>query len=87
MAVLNAIATKESSCMLNVLFPKAVELPRKMLDVQICALIDSLGSPMDMAYIATSMVKEGFAAIKMKVGTVIPKLVLQISFFFCAVNE
>ncbi|KAL3510951.1 hypothetical protein ACH5RR_030352 [Cinchona calisaya] len=68
MAILNAIAAKESSCMLNILFPKIIELPKELLDVQVCGLIDSVGSPMDMAYIATSMVKEGFAAIKMKVA-------------------
>ncbi|XP_071926454.1 protein PHYLLO, chloroplastic isoform X3 [Coffea arabica] len=68
MAVLNAVAAKEGSSMLNILFPKTVDLPKKFLNVHICALIDSVGSPLDTAYIATSLVKEGFIAVKMKVA-------------------
>ncbi|KAK6114749.1 hypothetical protein DH2020_007018 [Rehmannia glutinosa] len=36
--------------------------------VQICALIDSYGSPMDTALIASNLVAEGFTAIKIKVA-------------------
>ena len=83
MAVLNAVAAKEGSSMLNILYPKTVDLPKKFLNVHICALIDSVGSPLDTAYIATSLVKEGFIAVKMKVRAVIPKYLYFKFFFSC----
>lgn len=36
--------------------------------VKICALVDSNGTPNEVAYIASSLVEEGFTAIKLKVS-------------------
>lgn len=68
MAVLTAIAARESSTLLKILYPKVEESPRNRLGVPICALIDSGGSPNDIANVATSLVEEGFTAIKIKVA-------------------
>lgn len=67
MAVLSAIAARENSTLLKILYPKVEESPKKLLGVPICALIDSGRSPNDIANVATSLVEEGFTAIKIKV--------------------
>lgn len=81
MAVLNAIAAKENCTLLKILYPQVEEIPRTLLDVPICALIDSGGSPMDIANVATSLVEEGFSAIKIKVGASILNYLLPVNCF------
>ncbi|KAK6133984.1 hypothetical protein DH2020_032275 [Rehmannia glutinosa] len=70
MAVLSAIASTQGSTLLEILHPAREESSSKMSSsaVQICALIDSYGSPMDTALIASNLVAEGFTAIKIKVA-------------------
>ncbi|KAL6961689.1 hypothetical protein U1Q18_002488 [Sarracenia purpurea var. burkii] len=71
MAILNALAAREGSSLLNILHPEKaaeVELPEQSLTVQICALVDSNGTPKDVADIAAALVGEGFTAIKIKVA-------------------
>ncbi|KAM0047794.1 putative 2-succinyl-5-enolpyruvyl-6-hydroxy-3-cyclohexene-1-carboxylic-acid synthase [Helianthus debilis subsp. tardiflorus] len=70
MAILNAIGATEGSTMLNLLHPYAPkdECSTKSLNVKICALIDSDGTPEEVAYLATTLVEEGFTAIKLKVA-------------------
>lgn len=70
MAILNAIAAAEDSSMLNILHPLAPkeECSRKSLNVKICALLDSNGTPEEVAYLAATLVEEGFSAIKLKVN-------------------
>lgn len=69
MTILNAIAAAQGSSMLNVLQPSAPkeENAAKSLNVKICALIDSDGTPEEVAYLAATLVEEGFPAIKLKV--------------------
>ncbi|KAI3796239.1 hypothetical protein L1987_38906 [Smallanthus sonchifolius] len=70
MAILNAIAAAEGSTMLNLLHPCAPkeDCSTKSLNVKICALIDSDGTPEEVAYLAATLVEEGFTAIKLKVA-------------------
>ncbi|CAH9131214.1 unnamed protein product [Cuscuta epithymum] len=69
MAVLNAIGASEGSSLLNILCPQTVEFPgRSLLDVKICALLDSNAPPEEIASIAADLVNEGFAALKLKVA-------------------
>ncbi|KAL3512857.1 hypothetical protein ACH5RR_025574, partial [Cinchona calisaya] len=68
MAILNAIAASKGSSLLGILYPQTEELGRKVSDVKICGLIDSIGGPMEMASAASALVEEGFTAIKIKVG-------------------
>ncbi|XP_031097286.1 protein PHYLLO, chloroplastic isoform X2 [Ipomoea triloba] len=68
MAVLNAIAASEGSSLLNILHPQTVELSGRPLDVKICALLDCIGSPKEIACMAADLVKEGFTALKLKVA-------------------
>ncbi|KAK9051156.1 hypothetical protein SSX86_027782 [Deinandra increscens subsp. villosa] len=70
MAILNAIAAAEGSTMLNLLHPCAPkeECSIKSLNVKICALIDSDGTPEEVAHLAATLVEEGFSAIKLKVA-------------------
>ncbi|XP_057963060.1 protein PHYLLO, chloroplastic isoform X2 [Malania oleifera] len=71
MAILNAIALRQGSNLLNMLHPhmdKEEEICERSSKVQICALIDASGTPAEVAYIARRLVKEGFAAIKLKVA-------------------
>ncbi|KAI8539299.1 hypothetical protein RHMOL_Rhmol09G0170900 [Rhododendron molle] len=70
MAILNALAAKEGSSLLNILHPETAteELSQRSFTVQICALIDSDGTPKDVADIAATLVGEGFSAIKLKVA-------------------
>ncbi|XP_058184561.1 protein PHYLLO, chloroplastic isoform X7 [Rhododendron vialii] len=70
MAILNALAATEGSSLLNILHPETAteELSQRSFTVQICALIDSDGTPKDVADIAATLVGEGFSAIKLKVA-------------------
>ncbi|KAK1425534.1 hypothetical protein QVD17_20887 [Tagetes erecta] len=70
MAILNAIAAAEGSTMLNLLHPCAPkeECSTKSLNVKICALLDSDGTPEEVALLAAKLVEEGFTAIKLKVA-------------------
>lgn len=70
MAILGAVAARCGSSFLNILCPlrETVEhLPKSAADVKICALIDSTGNHMEVARTASSLVAEGFTAIKLKV--------------------
>lgn len=69
MAILNAIADAKGSNLLNILHPPTNEKDKSenSLGVQICALIDSNGSPTEVANVAATLVEEGFSAIKLKV--------------------
>ncbi|XP_004237229.1 protein PHYLLO, chloroplastic isoform X1 [Solanum lycopersicum] len=68
MAVLNAIAAREGSSLLNVLRVQTEESTDSSLDVKVCALLESNGGPSEMALVATTLVREGFTAIKLKVA-------------------
>ncbi|KAL4586503.1 hypothetical protein LXL04_011139 [Taraxacum kok-saghyz] len=70
MAILNAIASTQGSTMLNILHPSSPkeEPPQKSSNITICALLDSNGTPKQLAYLATKLVQEGFTAIKLKVA-------------------
>ncbi|GMP83009.1 hypothetical protein CsSME_00037095 [Camellia sinensis var. sinensis] len=71
MAILNAIAAREGSSLLNILHRETAtqeELSERSSTVQICALLDSNGTPKDVADIAAALVGEGFTAIKLKVA-------------------
>ncbi|PHT48075.1 Protein PHYLLO, chloroplastic [Capsicum baccatum] len=68
MAVLNAIAAREGSSLLNVLCGQTEEATGSSLDVKVCALLESNGGPNEMALVATTLVKEGFTVIKLKVA-------------------
>lgn len=70
MAILNAIAAREGSNLLNTLHRETAtqeELSERSSTVQICALIDSNGTPKDVTDIAAALVEEAFTAIKLKV--------------------
>lgn len=70
MAILNAIAVKHGSSFLNILYPLTEideEISKRSTSIKICALIDSNKSPVEVASIATTLVEEGFTAIKLKV--------------------
>lgn len=70
MAILNAIADAKGSTLLNILHPPTNENGdcERSLEVQVCALINSNGSPTEVANVAATLVEEGFSAIKLKVG-------------------
>ncbi|XP_011009175.1 PREDICTED: protein PHYLLO, chloroplastic isoform X3 [Populus euphratica] len=69
MAILNAIAVSQGSSFISMLQPwKINEEIYEKSSVKICALIDSNGTPTEVAYIASSLVEEGFTAIKLKVA-------------------
>lgn len=71
MAILNAIAVKHGSSFLNILNPLTEtdeEISKRLTSIKICALIDlNNKSPAEVATIATTLVEEGFTAIKLKV--------------------
>ncbi|CAL5419038.1 unnamed protein product [Camellia sinensis] len=61
MAILNAIAAREGSSLLNILHRETAtqeELSERSSTVQICALLDSNGTPKDVADIAAALVGE-----------------------------
>ncbi|KAK9114479.1 hypothetical protein Syun_021276 [Stephania yunnanensis] len=79
MAILNAVAARQGSSLSNLLvhhpcsthisqFLEAEERCRSSSSIHICALLDSDGSPKEVADLAVKLVKEGFTAIKLKVG-------------------
>uniref|UniRef100_A0A2P2MWF1 Mandelate racemase/muconate lactonizing enzyme C-terminal domain-containing protein n=1 Tax=Rhizophora mucronata TaxID=61149 RepID=A0A2P2MWF1_RHIMU len=70
MAILNALAITQDSSLLCILRPltKNQEMPERPSSVRICALVDSNGTPAEVAYIATSLIEQGFTAIKFKVA-------------------
>jgi len=69
MAILNAIADAKGSNMLSILHPSknGNNKCERSSNVQICALIDSNGSPTEVANVAAKLIEEGFSAIKLKV--------------------
>ncbi|KAK9090962.1 hypothetical protein Sjap_024139 [Stephania japonica] len=79
MAILNAVAARQGCSLSNLLvhhscsthisqFSGAEERCGSSSSVHICALLDSDGSPKEVADLAVKLVKEGFTAIKLKVG-------------------
>ncbi|XP_074383455.1 protein PHYLLO, chloroplastic isoform X2 [Apium graveolens] len=71
MAILNAMAAAEGSSLLNILKPlteSEEQTSARPLNVRICALLDAKGTPSEVAYVAGTLVKEGFTAIKLKVA-------------------
>ena len=70
MSILNAIAARQSSSLLNILRPQIDEGDKsgRSSKVKISALIDSNGTPLEVAYAAATLVEEGFTAIKLKVS-------------------
>ncbi|XVE74433.1 hypothetical protein DITRI_Ditri12bG0017000 [Diplodiscus trichospermus] len=70
MAILNAIAVSQGLSLLNILHPlkEKEENSERLSSVGICALIDSSGTPEEVAHIAFDFVEEGFTAIKIKVA-------------------
>ncbi|XP_061353236.1 protein PHYLLO, chloroplastic isoform X2 [Gastrolobium bilobum] len=70
MAILNAIADAKGSNLLSILHPPTNKNDKceRSLAVPICALIDSNGSPTEVANVAATLVEEGFCAIKLKVA-------------------
>lgn len=81
MAILNAIAAAEGSSLLNILQPlteSEEKTSARLLNVRICALLDAKGTPAEVAYVAGTLVKEGFTAIKLKVSIFCEYCCLQI---------
>ncbi|XP_021292917.1 protein PHYLLO, chloroplastic isoform X1 [Herrania umbratica] len=71
MAILNAIAVSQGMSLLNILHPqraKEGEKSERLSSVRICGLINSSGTPEEVACIANALVEEGFTAIKIKVA-------------------
>ncbi|KDP31426.1 hypothetical protein JCGZ_11802 [Jatropha curcas] len=69
MAILNAIAERQGSSLLNMIQPqREEEKTNEKSRVKICGLIDSNGTPAEVAHIAYSLVEEGFSALKLKVA-------------------
>ncbi|KAL6529268.1 hypothetical protein OROGR_014891 [Orobanche gracilis] len=67
-ALLTAIASRQNSTLFDILDPAQEKSSEESSAVQICALIDSYGSPKDTAFLASNLVSEGFTAIKIKVA-------------------
>lgn len=69
MALLNAMAVRHDSSLLGILHCQKEENgSAQPHSVQICALLDSEGTPSEVAYVARKLVEEGFCAIKLKVS-------------------
>lgn len=69
MALLNAMAVRHDSSLLGILHcQKAENGYAQPHSVPICALLDSEGTPSEVAYVARKLVEEGFSAIKLKVS-------------------
>lgn len=68
MAILNALATRQGSNLLGILHPLKAEggISERPMTVQICALVDSNGTPTQVADIVAALVEEGFTAVKLK---------------------
>lgn len=72
MAVLNAIAGRKSCSLLDVLQHRLDEEKNLTTSskVQICGLLDSGGTPSEVARVAKTLVEEGFPAIKLKASCI-----------------
>lgn len=69
MALLNAMAVRHDSSLLGILHCQKEEIGSvQPHSVPICALVDSEGTPSEVAYVARKLVEEGFSAIKLKVS-------------------
>lgn len=68
MAILNAIADARGSNLLDILHSQTKDNYQSSMEVQVCALLDSNGSPAEVANVAAALVEEGFSAIKIKVS-------------------
>ncbi|KAM1497856.1 hypothetical protein ACFX10_020778 [Malus domestica] len=70
MAILNALATRQGSNLLGLLHPLKAEggISERPMTVQICALVDSNGTPTQVADVVAALVEEGFTAVKLKVA-------------------
>ncbi|XP_061990446.1 protein PHYLLO, chloroplastic isoform X1 [Rosa rugosa] len=69
MAILNAIANRQGSNLLGILHPQIVgDIFKSSSTVQICALVDSSGTPTQVADAIATLVEEGFTAVKIKVA-------------------
>lgn len=69
MAILSAMAVRHDSSLFGILGSQKEENgSAKPRSVQICALLDSEGTPSEVAYVARRLVEEGFSAIKLKVS-------------------
>lgn len=72
MAVLNAIAGRKGCSLLDVLQHRLVEEDdlSSSSKVKICGLLDSGGTPSEVARVAKTLVEEGFPAIKLKASCI-----------------
>ncbi|XP_050226145.1 protein PHYLLO, chloroplastic isoform X2 [Mercurialis annua] len=69
MAIINAVAEMHGSSLLHIIQPwRENEEAYEKSTVKICGLIDSNGTPTEVARIASSLVEEGFSALKLKVA-------------------
>lgn len=70
MAILNVLSVSQGLSLLNILYPlwEKEEKSERLSSVRICALLDSGGTPEEVAHIAVDLVEEGFTAIKIKVS-------------------
>ncbi|PON76783.1 Enolase N-terminal domain-like [Trema orientale] len=69
MAILNALAARQGYDLLSLLHVQKDEvIAKESSKVQICGLVDSNGTPTEVADIVAKLVQEGFAAIKLKVA-------------------
>lgn len=70
MAILNALAARQGLDLLSLLHvPNDEEaLPEASSKVKICGLVDSDGTPTEVADTVATLVREGFSAIKLKVS-------------------
>ncbi|XP_058112414.1 protein PHYLLO, chloroplastic isoform X2 [Magnolia sinica] len=79
MAILNALAARQGTSLLGVILGSASsslvtqsieedEMIKRSSRVQICALVDSSGTPEEVAHVVAQLVDEGFTTIKLKVA-------------------
>ncbi|GLU04852.1 hypothetical protein SLE2022_219810 [Rubroshorea leprosula] len=71
MAILNAFAVSQDSNLLNILHHQTEnegEIHKSSSSVRICALLDCSGTPTEVAHVASTLVEEGYTAIKLKVA-------------------
>lgn len=71
MATLNAIAARQNCTLLDTLWPQPHQgnvKNQQVASIDICALVDSEGSPSEVVNTASALVKEGFRAVKIKVA-------------------
>lgn len=70
MAILNALAAKTGCSLFDLLHPRkdtSEVSSNRCASIKVCGLIDSDGTPAQMAHVAHMLVEEGFSAIKLKV--------------------